>query len=90
MLNDFQRTVLSFVAEETRHCRLNLAAEYAFALYHDLTAAGHAILFSETILQDRGVSPTGPEFFYDLHALQAFLRLVNEIAQPGDAVSIMR
>jgi hypothetical protein len=86
MLSELQRAVLSFVAQEMLHGRINVAAGYAFALYHDLTAAGHAILFNDTILQNRGVPPMDPGFFQDLHALQDFVERVNRIAQPGNAV----
>lgn len=92
MLTEFQKSVLLFIAdqaltaknrfhkEENVRGRINVAGAYAFALYCDLLEGGNPISFSETMLRNRGVPPTDPEFFRNLHALEDFVANVNPLS----------
>ncbi|MDY3557335.1 hypothetical protein R5W24_006523 [Gemmata sp. JC717] len=68
-----------FANEESAVEQINVAAGYAFALHHDLTTAGKSLAFSETLLENRGVPPTDPEFFRHLHALEDFVAAVRRL-----------
>jgi hypothetical protein len=94
-MNQLQEQVFDFIEQETLDAKrrfanresvvdqVNIAAGYAFALYCDLTTPGRSLTFSQTMRDNRGVTPTDPEFFRHLHALEDFIQLVRPIAEPG-------
>ena len=93
MLTPFQKTVLGYLAEQTLRIKQqfadgeNVAAQqkvignYAHAMHADLVAAGNKVQFSQTMLGNRDVAPTNPEFFNSIHALENFVGIVNAIDQ---------
>ena len=89
IMTDFQQSVFAhlatamlslkqrFGAGENVADELRALSNYAFALHADLTASGTALTFSPTMLQNRGTSPSDPEFFHSLHALEDFIGIVT-------------
>ena len=95
MLTEFQRAVWMFVVEESgRPPAVRMALEmdglyvpdekvvggYAYALYHDLRAAGHKIEFDDETLRARKVPPTDPDFFRSTAVQQKLVKLVGAVA----------
>lgn len=72
------------LALKDKHARReNIAEELralggkAHGLYVQLQRDGHDIRFSKMMLQNRGVSPSDPEFFNSLHAIEDFMGSLN-------------
>lgn len=98
MLHSLQEVVFDYIKDKTNELKLrvenkvNIAddlrdvAGYAFAMHQDLTHKdGWNIEFSETMLQNRGVPTSDPEFFRNVPALEDFCEAVRAKLQAPEA-----